>query len=151
LLASAIIDPGDDAAALEASMIENMARLDPDEVKQWESFTALVKTGRNIDDIAATFGLPERRVRQVLALGNLLPRVRDLYRHGRIDATTVRHLTLASKARQRDWLALVDNPDQRAPTGHTLKGWLLGGQSIQTKVALRSRNLSGPCRHHPVR
>lgn len=33
----AILDPGDDAGALEASLIENLARLDPDEVVQWES------------------------------------------------------------------------------------------------------------------
>ena len=37
---------GDDAAAIEASMIENMARLDADEVTQWESFTRLVKEGQ---------------------------------------------------------------------------------------------------------
>lgn len=54
----AIMEEGDDAAALEASMIENFARLDPSEVKRWESFTRLVKEGRGIDDIAATFGLP---------------------------------------------------------------------------------------------
>src|SRR3546814_12299575 len=33
----------DDAAAIEASMIENLARLDPDAVTQWETFTQLVK------------------------------------------------------------------------------------------------------------
>lgn len=33
-LPCAIIDEGDDAAAIEASLIENIARLDPDEVTQ---------------------------------------------------------------------------------------------------------------------
>jgi len=133
---AAIMEPGDDAAALEASMIENMGRLDPDEVKQWESFTALVKKGRKVEEIAATFGLPEQMIRRVLALGNLLPRIRDLYRREEIDAATVRHLTMASKAKQQEWLALFDSPDQRAPSGHYLKSWLLGGQTIETKVAL---------------
>src|SRR5690242_2746133 len=37
-LPCAVMEAGDDAAALEASLIENIARLDPDEVAQWESF-----------------------------------------------------------------------------------------------------------------
>jgi len=135
-LPCAILDDGDDAAAIEASMIENLARLDPDEVSQWESFVRLIKEGRTPDDIAATFGMPELTVRRVLALGNLLPRIRDLYRHEKIDAPTVRHLTLASKAQQKAWLALYDDPDSYVPTGHQLRAWLFGGQSIKAGVAL---------------
>jgi ParB family transcriptional regulator, chromosome partitioning protein len=138
LLPCGILEDGDDAAAIEASMIENMARLDADEVRQWESFTRLVREGREVDDIAATFGLPERTIRRVLALGNLLPRIRDLYRGEKIDPTTVRHLTLASKSQQKAWLALYDNPDSYAPTGHQLKAWLFGGQSIPARFALFS-------------
>ncbi|MES0008023.1 hypothetical protein NKK52_31410 [Mesorhizobium sp. C277A] len=37
----AIMEDGDDADALEASLIENLARLDPDEVWQWETFRGL--------------------------------------------------------------------------------------------------------------
>ncbi|MBP8232036.1 ParB/RepB/Spo0J family partition protein [Rhizorhabdus sp.] len=133
---SAIMEAGDDAAALEASLIENLARLDPDEVTQWETFTRLVKKGREVDDIATTFGLPDLTIRRVLALGNLLPRIRQLYRDEKIDRTTVRHLTLASKSQQKAWLALYDDPDNYTPTGHQLKAWLFGGQSIAAKVAL---------------
>lgn len=124
-LPCAILDDGDDAAAIEVSLIENTARLDPDEVSRWETFTRLIKEGRTPDDIAATFGLPDLAVKRVLALGNLIPRIRDLYRKAEIDSTTVRHLTLASKAQQRDWLALLDDPDTYCPTGHNLKAWLL--------------------------
>ena len=35
--------------------IENMLRQAPDPVTQWESYTRLVKDGRSVDDIAATF------------------------------------------------------------------------------------------------
>lgn len=133
---SAIMEAGDDAAALEASLIENLARLDPDEVTQWETFTRLVKEGREVDDIAITFGLPDLTIRRVLALGNLLPRIRQLYRDEKLDRTTVRHLTLASKSQQKAWLALYDDPDNYTPTGHQLKAWLFGGQSIAAKVAL---------------
>jgi ParB family chromosome partitioning protein len=143
LLPCAILDEGDDADAVEASMIENMARLDPDEVTQWETFTRLVREGRKLDDIAATFGLPELTIKRVLALGNLLPRIRQMYAKEEIDRTTVRHLTLASKSQQKAWLALADDPDTYVPTGHQLKAWLLGGQSIGAKYALFDVEASG--------
>ena len=135
-LPCAIMAAGDDAAALEASLIENIARLDPDEVTRWESFTRLVREGRSSDDIAQTFGLTGLQVRRTLALGNLLPRIRTLYRRGDIEVGMVRHLTLASKAQQRDWLALLDEPTAYCPTGTQLKAWLFGGASIPTKAAL---------------
>jgi ParB family chromosome partitioning protein len=132
----AVLDQGDDAGAVEASLIENLARLDPDEVTQWETFTRLVREGRKPAEIAAVFGLPDMTVRRVLALGNLLPRIRDLYRHEAIDAATVRHLTMATKAQQRQWLVLADDAEAHAPTGHQLKAWLFGGQSIPAAHAL---------------
>lgn len=131
-----VLSETDDAAAIEASMIENLARLDADEVTQWETFTRLVKEGRSVEDIAATFGLPDLTIARVLALGNLLPRIRSLYGAEKIDRATVGHLTLASKSQQRAWLALFDNPESYVPTGHQLKAWLFGGQSIPARFAL---------------
>jgi len=142
-LPCAILDEGDDAAAIEASLIENVARLDPDEVTQWETFVRLVKEGRPVDDIATTFALSNSAIRRILALGNLLPRIRTLYRAGEIDRTTVRHLTLASKSQQKAWLALLDDPDAYVPSGHQLKDWLFGGQSISTEHALFDVAASG--------
>lgn len=135
-LPCAIMEDGDDADALEASLIENIARLDPDEVSQWETFSRLVSQGRTIADIAATFGITELMVKRILALGDLLPKIREAYRREDIDAETARYLTMASKAQQKDWLALFADPDQYAPRGYQLKQWLFGGQSISTKVAL---------------
>ena len=136
-LPCAIIAAGDDAAALEASLIENIARADPHEVEQWDVFTRLVaKEHRQVDDIAATFGVEPMQVRRALALGNLLPKIRDAYRAEAIDAATVRHLTLATKAQQKQWLALFADADTYAPTGHQLKAWLFGGQPIPTAHAL---------------
>lgn len=136
LLPCGILEDGDDAAAIEASLIENMARLDPDEVRQWEAFAKLAKQGQSPEAIGLTFGLPELAVRRTLALGNLLPRLRDLYRRDKIDRVTIRHLTLASKVQQKDWLALFDDPEQRAPSGNQIKAWLFGGATIPTANAL---------------
>ncbi|MDF0489018.1 ParB/RepB/Spo0J family partition protein [Sphingomonas sp. H39-1-10] len=135
-LPCAVMEAGDDAAALEASLIENIARLDPDEMTRHETFTRLVREGRSVDDIALTFGLTALQVKRTLALGNLMPRIRNLYRADRIDAVTVRHLTLATKAQQREWLALLDSESDQAPLGQNLKAWLMGGAAISTKVAL---------------
>jgi ParB family transcriptional regulator, chromosome partitioning protein len=127
---------GDDAEALEISMIENMLRQNPDQVTQWESYTRLVKEGRSVEDIAATFALTELQVKRILALGNLLPRIRDAFRAEEIDAPTVKHLTLATKAQQKAWLALFEDADGHAPRGQQLKAWLFGGASIATSAAL---------------
>ncbi|RWN53284.1 MAG: ParB/RepB/Spo0J family partition protein, partial [Mesorhizobium sp.] len=135
-LPCAIMEDGDDADALEASLIENIARLDPDEVSQWETFSRLIREGRTIADIAATFGITELQVKRILALGDLLPKIREAYRGEEIDGETARYLTMASKAQQKDWLALFVDPEQYAPRGFQLKQWLFGGQSISTKVAL---------------
>lgn len=135
-LPCAVLEAGDDTAALEASLIENIARLDPDEMTRCETFTRLVREGRDVEAIAHTFGLTALQVKRTLALGNLLPRLRNLYRADRIDAVSLRHLTMASKARQRDWLALFDEEAAYAPTGFGLKAWLFGGASIPVSAAL---------------
>lgn len=135
-LPCAVMEAGDDAAALEASLIENIARLDPDEVNRCEGFTRLVREGRSVEAVGLTFGLTSLQVKRTLAIGNLLPRIRNLYRAEKIDVVTMRHLTLASKAQQREWLALVDCPEKHAPTGTQLKAWLFGGSAIAAKVAL---------------
>ncbi|MPS67232.1 MAG: chromosome partitioning protein ParB [Novosphingobium sp.] len=143
MLPCAILDEADDASAVEASLIENIARLAPDEVSRWTCFVRLVKEGRSVADIAQTFGLPELALKRTLALGNLLPRIRELYRAEEIDAATMRHLTLASKSQQKAWLALVDDPDAYAPRGFQLKSWLFNGQSIPVGHALFDAEASG--------
>ena len=138
-----ILEEGDDADAIEASMIENLARVEPDEVSQWEAFVKLAKAGRNVEEIAAAFAFEPKAVKRILALGNLLPRIRTLYRGGEIDPATVRHLTLASKSQQTAWLALRDDENAYCPTGHQLKAWLFGGTAIKTAHALFDVEASG--------
>jgi ParB family chromosome partitioning protein len=135
-LPCAVMEAGDDAAAVEASLLENLARLDPDEMSQYETFVRLTKEGKTVPEIAATFGLTELMVKRRLALGNLLPKIRDAYRREEIDAVTVKHLTMASKAQQKEWLKLFDDPEAHAPRGYQLKQWLFGGQQIATSAAL---------------
>ena len=135
-LPCAVMEPGDDAAALEASLIENIARLDPDEMSQYECFARLTREGKSVADIAATFGLTELMVKRRLALGTLIAPIREAYRAEKIDAASIRHLTLASQAKQKEWWKLWKADRSACPTRHRLKQWLFGGQSIATGAAL---------------
>ena len=128
-----VMAEGDDAAALEASLIENIARLDPDPMRQYETFVRLAEQGRQIGDIAETFGITPRQVGQRLALGNLIPPIRELYVAEEIDAETLRHLTLATPKQQKAWVKL--RKEGNAPTGRGLKQWLFGG-SVPTSNAM---------------
>ena len=48
----AILEDGDDAKAIEASLAENIARLPMDEIDQYEAFAAILAQGRSVADIA---------------------------------------------------------------------------------------------------
>ena len=69
----AIMDEGDDAQALEASLIENIARCDPDEMTRYEAFSRLVNEGKTVADIALTFGASEIMVRRSFGIGRSYP------------------------------------------------------------------------------
>ncbi|WP_242445917.1 hypothetical protein [Sphingopyxis lindanitolerans] len=87
--------------------------------------------------------MPEPMVKRILALGNLLPRIRSLYAKEKISSGTVRHLTMACKSQQRAWLALFDDADAYCPQGNQLKGWLFGGGAIKADHALFDIEASG--------
>ena len=130
-----VMDAKDDALAIETSIIENVARLAPTEMEQYEAFSALAEKGQSIDDIAAVFGITVNSVKRRLALGALIPDVREAYSNQQIDAASIRVLTMASEERQAEWLALF-NSDAYCPTGHQIKAWLTGGGVITTDKAL---------------
>jgi len=130
----AVMAETDDAAALEASLIENAARLDPSPMKQYETFMRLIAGGRTPEQIAATFGLTRRGVEQRLALANLHPHLRELYGSEEVDDETIEYLAMATRTQQKAWLALHDKGD--APHGSYVKHWLMGGQAVDIKAAL---------------
>lgn len=132
----AVMAKGDDAAAVEASLIENVARLPMDDMDQFEAFQRLLKEGRAIEEIANTFGVTEIMVKRRLAIANLSPKIRHAYRAEEIDGETLRALTLASRQQQKDWLGLFEDSEQGAPRGSNLKRWLLGGSQIPTTSAI---------------
>ena len=66
-----------------------------------------------------------------------MPRERPTPIHCRAWSWRPRHLlTLATRDRQKAWLALAADPEQTPPPPWQLKAWLLGGAEIATKAAL---------------
>lgn len=131
-----IMEDGDDAKAIEASLAENVTRLPMDEIDQYKAFAALIKQGREAQDIALQFGVTERLVTQRLAIANLIDPILNAYRREDISADTVRTLTMASKKQQKAWWALFKDEDAYAPQGYGLKEWLFGGKDIPVQHAL---------------
>ena len=135
-LPCAIMEQGDDAAAIEASLAENIRRLPMDEIDQYKAFAALVAAGRSVEDIVTHFDVSERLVKQRLALANLDKRILVLYRREEIRGETLRILTMATAKQQKAWLKRFRDPNGHAPQGRALRLWLLGGEQISTTAAL---------------
>jgi ParB/RepB/Spo0J family partition protein len=179
LLPCAVTESGDDAGAVEASLIENVARAPMDELEEYEAFAKLLKQGRSVAGIARTFGVSELYVKQRLALASLHPKIKDAYRNGDIESEELQWLTAASKHRQKEWVSAFEagndpeNEDaEGAPRGYQLKRWLFGAtrsprktrafRSITTRAtsslissAMKAISLivthSGRCRTRPLR
>src|SRR3546814_12243520 len=57
----AILDEGDDADALDASMLENLARGQPDEASQWAALVEFVQAGCRVEEVGGSGGLERKR------------------------------------------------------------------------------------------
>ena len=136
-----ILAPGDDAAAVEASLAENIERLPMDEFDQYTAFATLIKQGRSEAQIATSFGTTPQIVRRRLALARLIPDIHRAYRAGDIDPETLKMLTLAPRDKQRAYIALLRDPDQNPPPRWQLRAWLLGGAELSTSHALFDETL----------
>ncbi|MCR5858274.1 ParB/RepB/Spo0J family partition protein [Mesorhizobium sp. J428] len=132
----AIMEEGDDAKAIEASLAENVARLPMDEVDQYKAFAALKAQGLGVSEIAARFGITERLVGQRLAIANIIAPILNAYRREEIRPDTLRLLTMATPRQQKAWWKLFRSKDEQAPTGHRLKAWLFGGAQVPVSNAL---------------
>lgn len=135
LVPCAVMAEDDAASAIEASLIENIARLPATEMEQFTAFRKLHHEGRTVEEIAVTFGVTEMSVRRVLALAALSAPIRKLYADEKIDRETIRALTLATRVQQAEWLKLWSSGGS-APTGRDCRAWVTGGAAISTERAL---------------
>lgn len=132
----AIMEDGDDAKAIEASLAENVTPLPMDEIDQYKAFSAMRDQGLDVVEIAARFGVTERLVEQRLAIAGIIPPILSAYRKDEISADTLRTLTMATPRQQKAWWKLVQSEDEYVPHGRNLREWLFGGAQIPAANAL---------------
>lgn len=84
----------DAAAAVEASLAENVQRVDMNAMDEVEAYAALVGGGASAQDVAHRFGATVRHVEQRLALARLSPRIRAAYRKGELTLDVARAFCL---------------------------------------------------------
>ncbi len=82
------------AAAVEASLAENVQRVDMNAMDEVEAYAALVDGGATAEDVAQRFGATVRHVEQRLALARLSPRIRAAYRKGELTLDVARAFCL---------------------------------------------------------
>jgi ParB family chromosome partitioning protein len=131
-----IMEEGEDAAAVEASLAENIGHLPMDEIDQYKAFAVMIAKGMSAGDVAAHFGVTERLVQQRLAVANLIEPVLNAYRRDEITPDTLRSLTMATHRQQKEWWKLFRSAEGHAPTGRSLREWLFGGAQIPVGNAL---------------
>ena len=85
-------------------LTENVARLTMDDIDQYKAFAKLVKARTTVSEMACRFGTTERLIKQSLAIANLIQPLLTTYQKNKIDAETIRLLTMASKSQQKSWL-----------------------------------------------
>ncbi len=131
-----IMAPDDNAAAMEASIIENTGHQPVTEMEAYNAYGRLSRDGRSVDEIAEYFGVTALKVKRILALSNLHDDIRALYAAEELDVASIRALTLATPDQQAEWLNLWKAEDARAPIGKRLKDWISGGAAITADNAL---------------
>jgi len=93
-LVPVIVRNEDDMEALETSLMANTECEDMHPVEQHATFARLIERGRTEADIAATYCLDPRTVKQRLALGKLAPAIRQAWQAGKIDAEAAQAFTM---------------------------------------------------------
>jgi ParB family transcriptional regulator, chromosome partitioning protein len=102
----ALVHAANDTTATAMSLAANIASLPLHPVDQYEAFKALSETMTE-QEIAATYSLKPKQVKQVLALGSLSDKVRAAWRDNKIDAETAKAFTIAEPARQDEILSEI--------------------------------------------
>ena len=111
------VKPTRDAA--EASLAENVARLQMHPADEFEAFKALVDEGKSVDEVAARFGTSPITVRRRMKLASVHPTLLALYRQDGIGLD------------QLMALAVSDDPDEQLRTWEQAPSWQRDAASLR--------------------
>jgi ParB family transcriptional regulator, chromosome partitioning protein len=95
----ALIRELSDHEALKLSLATAITRVDLNPADEAMSFAGLVKGGSSEEEIAATFGVPVRRVKQRLAIAALPKKIVQALREGKISVEVAQAFTVSRDAK----------------------------------------------------
>ena len=117
-----IVRESDDEDACEASLAENVVRVNIHPVDEYEAYERLIEQGSNPYDIAKRFGVKVKWVRERLQLASLAPELRDAWKKGDLSAEQAAALssvpdhdlqrsvwTTATKDKHNEWARRPEN------------------------------------------
>jgi ParB family chromosome partitioning protein len=134
---------GSDAQAREAALAESATQKPLHPVEEFEAFAALADEGFSIEAIARDFALTERHVKQRLALARLSPRVRALWREGKISRDIAEAFTAGTIEAQEAHLDSVSSDPAFFRSAYSIRNKLRGrvesGESALGKFLLSAK------------
>lgn len=101
----------------ELALTENVMRQNMHPVDEFTAFAKLRTDGLSIKKIAERFGLKEKEVKQRLALGSIIPEIRELWREGNV---TYRAATLLCQAPESKQRQILENAN-----GRQIEEWMI--------------------------
>jgi len=118
-----IVEP---AAAAEASLAENVQRVEMNAMDEVEAYAALVEAGQSPEAVAERFGATLRHVEQRLALAHLAPRIRAAYRKSELTLDVARAFCLGDHEAQERVFKGLSKPITSA---HAVRSALTQGRT----------------------
>lgn len=121
-------------SAAEASLAENVQRVEMNAMDEVEAFAALVDAGLSPADVAQRFGTTLRHVEQRLALAHLSPRIRAAYRRGELTLDVARAFCIGDhEAQERVFKGLA----KPITSAHSVRSALTQGRiPLSDRLAL---------------
>lgn len=88
--------------AREASLAENIQRVDMDAMDEVDAYGQLVEEGASPEDVARRFGVTLRHVQQRLALARLSPKIKAAWKRGDVTLEAARAFCLVDEHAQQE-------------------------------------------------
>ena len=134
----------DDAQAKAISLTENISQESMAEVDIWKSLAGLVKQGWTVTSIAQVYSIPEKKVRQLLALGECFAGVLVAYEREDINLSVLKLLAVSPKKKVSAWLKLYRSGKEYPAWHSAVQQFLFNNdKTFSTTVALFDVKESG--------
>jgi ParB family chromosome partitioning protein len=135
-----------DDQAREASLAENIQRVDMDAMDEVDAYGQLVDDGASPEDVARRFGVTLRHVQQRLALAKLSPKIKAAWKRGDVTLDAARAFCLVDDHAQQE--AVFKSLGKPITHSSTVRSRMMGermrgGDRLATFVGLEAYELAG--------